>query len=254
MSELIVGPNPVLECLRSDWIRLDVLYLSPSASGARIESLREAARERDTAIQTDLPGDVRKHLEAADTRSSEGAVATLGAWETFTLEELLDRRTAKRPGRLLVLDQVQDPVNAGKLFRAAAFFGMDGVILPEDRTVPLSGTVLRTSSGGAARVPVSRVTNLRRALETLKERRFWTVGSVPSGGRSPSEVPRERDLALVLGSEATGMRRLTAESCDYEVTLSGSGDFDSLNVAAAGTVLAYVLRPPASSDGEAPDG
>lgn len=244
MSELIVGVNPVLECLRSEWIRLEALYVSPSASGTRVETLRAEADDRGPAIEETLPSSMRERLDAADTRSARGAVAVLGNWETLPLEELLDRRAPDRPGRILVLDQVQDPVNAGKLFRAAAFFGLDGVVLPEDRTVPLSGTVLRTSAGGAARVPVSRVTNLRRALEVLMDRRFWIVGAVPSGGRNPSEVPRDRDLALVLGSEGKGMRRLTEETCDYRVSLSGAGDFDSLNVAAAGTVLAYVLRPP----------
>jgi len=251
VNELIVGPNPVLECLRSEWITLDALYVADAASGERIDALRRAADEAGLSVRTTLPADRREQLEAAPGRSSRGVVAVLESWSTLPLEGLLERiPSSDRPGRLLVLDEVQDPVNAGKLFRAAAFFGVDGVVMSTDRTVPLSGTVLRTSAGGAARVPVARVTNLRRALETLRDERFWLVGAVPSGGRSPDEIPRDRRLAIVLGSEGSGLRRLTRESCDYLVSLEGGGDFDSLNVAAAGTVLLYVLRPPA--DGEAP--
>lgn len=244
MSELITGRNVVLESLRSDWIRLTRVFVSPSASGSRVDAIGTLAHERDVPLESSLPRDVRDRLKSLDGGASQGVAAELETWRTTSLEELLEVPDGDGPYRLLVMDQVQDPVNAGKLFRASAFFGVDGVVLSDDRTVPLSATVLRTSAGGAARVPVARVTNLRRALETLKDDRFWLVGTVPDGGDSPDAIHRDRHLALVLGSEGSGMRRLTEETCDYRVSLEGRGDFDSLNVAAAGTVLTYVLRPP----------
>jgi 23S rRNA (guanosine2251-2'-O)-methyltransferase len=141
---------------------------------------------------------------------------------------------------LLALDGVTDPGNLGALLRSAVFFGMSGVLLPEDNCARMSSTVMKRSAGAAAFCRVVTVRNLRRALAELKEAGFWNYGTVASGGVSLGQqefVPR---TCLVLGGEGTGMRSGVRKVCD--VLLSLPGEFESLNVSAFGAVMLYEWR------------
>lgn len=140
-------------------------------------------------------------------------------------------------GLWLALDCVQDPQNLGAIFRTAAFFGVRGIVLPKDRSSPITGTVIDVACGGVAHVPYAVVTNFSRALEDFKAAGFWVMGATEHQGDSVFSVPRDRRWVLVLGSEESGMRRLTEERCDLFVRIPAKGRVTSLNVSVAAGVL-----------------
>lgn len=144
---------------------------------------------------------------------------------------------APETGLWIALDCVQDPHNLGAIFRTAAFFGVRGIVLPKDRSSPITPAVVDVACGGVAHVPYAVVTNFSRALQDFKDAGFWIMGATEHQGDSIYTVPRDRRWVLVLGSEESGMRRLTEESCDLFVKIPARGKVTSLNVSVAAGVL-----------------
>ena len=153
------------------------------------------------------------------------------------LDELLDRATA--PPLLLVLDGVQDPHNLGACLRTADAAGASAVIVPRDRAAGLTPTVRKVASGAAETMPLIQVVNLARTLRWLKEREIWIVGADDQAPKSLFETHLTGALALVLGAEGAGLRRLTRENCDLLVAIPMAGAVESLNVSVAAGVLLF---------------
>ena len=144
---------------------------------------------------------------------------------------------------LLVLDGVQDPHNLGACLRTADACGVDAVIIPADRTVKMNATVRKVAAGGAETVPLIEVTNLARCLKDLKKAGVWIYGSSDSADTSLYQLEYTGPIALVMGAEGSGLRRLTMESCDHLVKLPMLGQVESLNVSVATGVCLYeILR------------
>jgi 23S rRNA (guanosine2251-2'-O)-methyltransferase len=218
----IWGRHPVEEALASPAARVFEVWASePERLDLRGKAkLRKAGRDELTRL--------------AGTDKHQNVVARV---ELRTLESC-DELTA--PGRLLVaVDEVQDPHNLGSLCRSAHFFGASALILPKDRTAPITGTVAKSSAGALFSLPIVRVTNLARELKLLADLAYWRVGLDASAPQPLSELKiADQNLALVLGGEGEGLRSLTAKSCDVLVALPGGGR-DSLNVAVAGAIALY---------------
>jgi 23S rRNA (guanosine2251-2'-O)-methyltransferase len=168
-------------------------------------------------------------------RDNQGAVARLAVRGYLPEDEAFSGERGRR--LLLVLDGVQDPQNLGAVLRVAEGVGA-GVAVPERGSAPLSDAVSRTSAGAVERVPVVRVGNVRRFLDRAREEGFRVVGLDPTGSDFYS-LDLTGDLALVLGAEGRGMRRLVREGCDLVGRLPMKGKLASLNVAAAAAVAAY---------------
>ncbi|MEK6706955.1 MAG: 23S rRNA (guanosine(2251)-2'-O)-methyltransferase RlmB [Bdellovibrionota bacterium] len=147
------------------------------------------------------------------------------------------KETGKDRGLWLALDSIQDPHNIGAIFRTAAFFGVNGILLSEARSAPVSAVVYDVSCGGVEYVPFSIATNLARALELAKEAGLWVLGTSEHAKLSIEEVKADRPWLLVLGGEGKGMRRLVGDMCDMTCSVPARGQVGSLNVSVAAGVL-----------------
>ncbi len=147
-------------------------------------------------------------------------------------------------GLWLALDHVQDPHNVGAIFRAAAFWGVSGVVITKDQSAPMNDTVYDVACGGLEHVPVCVVNNLVRALNTAKESDVWVLGTSEHATKDVNEIDRDRRWLVVVGNEEKGLRRLTLENCDDLCGLQPRGEVTSLNVSVAvGSVLALLRQP-----------
>jgi len=146
---------------------------------------------------------------------------------------------SSEPAVVVMLDQISDPHNVGAILRSAAAFGARAVVLPEHGTPPASAALAKAASGALEQVPLIRVTNLARALDQLKEAGFWSVGLEESGEKTLADLDLDGRIALVLGAEGEGLRRLTRERCDFLARLPTSGPIASLNVSNAAAIALY---------------
>lgn len=240
MSEaaVIFGLHAVRTLLQQRPERAALLVLQKGREDARINELVKLAESKSIKIEW---RDAREldRLAGSDERH-QGAclhIRSLGVLGEGALDDLLDATAA--PPFLLVLDGVQDPHNLGACLRTADAAGVTAVIVPKDRAAGLSATVRKVASGAAETVPLIQVTNLARTLRWLKEREIWIVGTDDEASHSIYGSKLTGPLALVLGAEGSGLRRLTRENCDLLVSIPMRGVVESLNVSVAAGVLLY---------------
>lgn len=199
------------------------------------ESLEIASRS-GVKTQRDPPSP-----ELAEDHLAQGIAATVRPFGYASLDEIAPDDGA--PKLLLVLDSITDPRNLGAILRSAAFFGVDAVIVPKDRACPVNPAVERISRGATAIVPVVRVTNIARAITTLRDRDFLTAATVLSDTAVPlTKFEFQPRTALVLGGEGRGARRLVVQRCELALTLPALGEMQSLNVASFATLLMAAAR------------
>ncbi len=154
-------------------------------------------------------------------------------------DELIQIIKSAQDPLILILDQVQDPHNLGACLRTADSSGCTAVIAPKDRSAPLNDTVRRVACGGAESVPYIQVTNLSRTIKTLKDEGFWFVGTSDNADGSFYEIDLKGKIAIVMGAEGKGLRRLTEESCDFLGKLPMLGSVECLNVSVATGICLY---------------
>jgi 23S rRNA (guanosine2251-2'-O)-methyltransferase len=174
----------------------------------------------------------------APHESAQGVAAEVRHHVVRDVEQLLDA-SGGRPAFLLIVDQVQDPHNLGALLRTANAAGVQGVILSDRHTAPLSGVVAKSSAGAASVTPVARVPNLVHAMDRLRRPGVWVIGLDASGQDSIYDVDMTVPLALAVGGEERGLRRLSRDHCDHLVHLPMFGAVESLNASVAGALAMY---------------
>ena len=229
----IYGSHAVRAALENPKRRIRNLYLTENAANELAEML---ARRKITP-------EIRKAQQLAALLPAD-AVHQGMVLETAPLPEPNLADLAASGKLLLLLDQVSDPRNVGAIMRAAAVFGACGIILPRRNSPPPSGALAKTASGALEVLPMTQVTNLARALETLHKAGYMSVGLDERGDTLIGDVPKDRPLALVMGAEGSGLRRLTRETCDMLARLPVADDagFATLNVATATAVTLYALK------------
>lgn len=248
---IVFGMHAVRTLLQRRPERALVLMLQKGREDARSNELLRLAQAAGIPVQW---RELRELDRWAANERHQGAclqVRPMNALGEGALDELLDRDPA--PALLLVLDGVQDPHNLGACLRTADAVGASAVIVPRDRAAGLSPTVRKVASGAAETMPLIQVVNLARTLRWLKERDIWVVGADDQASKSLYQAPLNGPLALVLGAEGPGLRRLTREQCDLLVGIPMRGVVESLNVSvAAGVMLYEAVRQRAASPGSPP--
>jgi 23S rRNA (guanosine2251-2'-O)-methyltransferase len=232
---IVYGINAVREALAAG--RVERLQVG-SRADARVRALLEEAARRGVRAEHVGPDVLDR---AARGGVHQGVVAAVGARETWTPAELVER--AAGTPLIVVLDGVEDPHNVGAVLRTCDAAGADGLVRQTRRAAPLDGAAAKASAGAVAHVRVADVVNVARALEELKAAGTWVVGLAGDGPRLYDEIDYAGPTAVVLGAEGTGLRRLVRERCDWLVRIPMAGRVESLNVSvAAGIVLFEAVR------------
>lgn len=241
VSSKVVGLHAVESALRNDPERVEAIYFKSSRQDKRLSAVLDLARKNRVKLQS---SDDKVLSKMADGQRHQGIVALYQAAEAQgegELEQLLDG--LEQAPFLLVLDGVTDPHNLGACLRSADAAGIDALIMPRDNAVGLTPVVRKVASGAAETVPSFAVTNLSRTLVALQQRGIWTVGTSEDAGQTLYEQDLTGPLALIMGAEGKGMRRLTREHCDYLISIPMAGQVESLNISvAAGVCLFEAVR------------
>jgi 23S rRNA (guanosine2251-2'-O)-methyltransferase len=216
------------------------LWIAQPRFIARLNELKDRAQAVGVRVQSVGGEALAKLVGEVAHQGAVAAVRPLQAWDEHDLLEAL--KTVADP-LLLILDGVTDPHNLGACLRTADAAGVQAVLIPKDRAATVDGVVRKVAAGAAEFVPVASVTNLARTIDRLKERGIWVVGTDGEAQQTLYAADLKRPLALVLGGEGDGMRRLTRERCDFLVRIPMAGRVESLNVSvAAGVALFEALR------------
>jgi len=237
--EVLYGLHPVSEALKAGRRRFDHVLVARERHDDRVNRL--IAQCRDKGIRV-LEGPREQLTVAAKTSDHQGVVALVHPQELLALEDLfdLDPASSKTSARfLLALDGVEDPQNLGALLRVADGAGVDGVLLTERRSAPLSPVAVKASAGAAEHLRIARVVNLVRSLEELKRRNLWIVGLDERGLTSYDAFDFTGDLVVVLGREGAGLHDLVRRTCDHLLHIPMAGGVSSLNVSAAGAAVLF---------------
>lgn len=235
---LIYGKNAVIEALQEGQVTR--LMLAQGIHPGTARELEKLAKEHDVMVES-LP---RIQLDQAlKTTNHQGVVAELPELE-FSDEDAPFELAKKRNEKILLvlLDQISDPRNYGAIIRSAEVLGAHGVITEERRSAPLSPVVAKTAAGATSYLPLVQVKNLPRYIDELKKRNVWVYGADGEAPNTPKDLDWDRDVALVIGSEGTGMRRLVRDMCDDMVKIPTKGNIDSLNASVAAGVLLYAIQ------------
>ncbi|MEE9615091.1 MAG: 23S rRNA (guanosine(2251)-2'-O)-methyltransferase RlmB [Thermodesulfobacteriota bacterium] len=250
MKRLVYGINPVREALRGRGGRgakggsggeVEKVVVSEGRCGRAAEEILKDAASKGIKVERVA----RKALDTlAGTQKHQGVLATLrGEYPYRDIEDLLSAwKESGTRAFFLVLDSIQDPQNLGSLVRTAHAAGVHGVITPKDRSAEVTAAVVKASAGATEHTRVARVTNLADALKRLKEEGVWVVGVEADSEEDIFTADLDRDLALVIGSEGKGIRRLVRERCDFCVSIPMAGRINSLNAAQAGAVALFEAK------------
>ncbi len=226
---LIAGIHPVREALRAGQ-PLDRVHIIQPATGPRLQEIVELCRKARIPVRFESRDALDRMVKGVP---HQGVAAVPSAQTAWTLDAVLPQAKL-----LVVLDGVEDPHNLGAVIRTAHAAGASAVVIPERRAVGLTESVAKSAAGALAVLPVVKVTNVNRTLETLKEKGFWIYGVDERGTEPYYNVEITEPAALVFGAEGHGLHEHTRRHCDFLLRIPMAGQIASLNVSvAAGVVL-----------------
>ncbi len=234
-TNLLEGKNAVWEALKAER-PIEKILLSKSINQESVRGITGLARGRNIKIEW-AP---KEKLDGLSTTGRHQGVLAVCAAHTYAdLDEVLDSlKDSAYPPLIVLLDEIQDPHNLGAIIRTAECAGAQAIVIPQHNSAGLTPAAGRASAGAIEHVPVCRVPNLAAAIERLKERGLWVVGG-DMDGKPVYDIDLTGPIALVIGSEENGIRRLVREKCDHVASLPMLGKLNSLNASVAAGVLLY---------------
>jgi 23S rRNA (guanosine2251-2'-O)-methyltransferase len=234
--DVLYGLHPVEEALKAGRRRFDHVLVARERHDDRLSRLVAACREAGVRVRQESRDQL---TQIAGTPTHQGVVAVVLPQQLLTIEDLFEPMHPKHPRLVLALDGVEDPQNLGALLRVADGAGVDGIVLTERRSAPLSPVAVKASAGATEHLRIARVVNLVRALEELKEHNLWIIGLDERGATDYDRFDFAGDCVLVLGREGAGLHDLVRRTCDHLLRIPMAGGVSSLNVSTAGAVVLY---------------
>jgi 23S rRNA (guanosine2251-2'-O)-methyltransferase len=246
-NELIWGIHPVSELLKREADRIIEIIAQQKSDSKKINAILEQAEKQSIAVRRVGNIDRECFRNRISPDSHQGVVARVRPFETVSLGRIINKVSKEisqgdKPV-VLVLDSIQDPHNLGAILRSALAAGVTGVVLPKDRSAPLSGTVAKASAGALAHLDICRVTNISQTIQQLKDEGLWVFGAAGETEQTIYQADFSSPVCLVIGGEEKGIRKLVREQCDFLVSIPMQSDLNSLNASvAAGIILFEIVR------------
>ncbi|WP_273207971.1 23S rRNA (guanosine(2251)-2'-O)-methyltransferase RlmB [Marinobacter subterrani] len=235
-GEFVFGWHAVEAVLKREPERLQQVWIQTGRQDKRVKSITDAL----DALGVRWKVVHRRELDERVAGVHQGIVAAVSESREWTEEDLLAQLAGSdKPPFLLVLDGVTDPHNLGACMRTADAVGIQAVIVPKDKSASLTPVARKVACGAAETVPFVRVTNLARFLRNLQDQGVWLIGTAGEADATLYQANFKGPVALVMGAEGKGMRRLTREHCDQLINIPMLGHVDSLNVSVATGVCLY---------------
>jgi len=236
---LIIGRKPVLEALNSDE-EVSQVFILFGQEGGIIDAIRVAAKKKGIKVNQ-VP--FEKFRQITQSKVAQGAAASKSEQKYYDLYEIINESKKSAYPLLLILDSIQDTHNVGAILRSADCSGVDGIIITKNNSAPINETVVKTSAGASEHVKITLINNLAQTIDELKQKGFWIVGSYLEGAKDYTKVDYKVPIAVIVGNEEKGIRKLTADKCDHLVRIPMKGKIQSLNVSVAtGILLFEILR------------
>ncbi|HHG74927.1 MAG TPA: 23S rRNA (guanosine(2251)-2'-O)-methyltransferase RlmB [Persephonella sp.] len=230
-SFVIWGRNPVIEALKSGKSLEKILVAHDSHLPKELIKLAEKNKVKIQKVPR------KKVEEIAGTKKTQGVAALVSPVEYLEENSLIDKVT-ESGGVILVMDHITDPQNVGNMIRTAEVLGVDGIVIPRERSSPINETVIKASTGALFYLPIAKVGSLRQFLDKFKKRGGWVV-SVEKGGKPIQKISFPFPLAVVLGSEGKGVSKSVLETSDLVATIPMKGKVTSLNVSSAAAIALW---------------
>ena len=236
---LIIGRKPVLEALNSDE-EVSQVFILFGQEGGIIEAIRVAAKKKGIKVNQ-VP--FEKFRLITQNKIAQGVAASKSEQKLYELYDIINESKKSQYPLLLILDSIQDTHNVGAILRSADCSGVDGILITKHNSAPINETVVKTSAGASEHVKIALINNLAQTIDELKQKGFWIVGSYLEGAKNYTKVDYKIPIALIVGNEEKGIRKLTADKCDHLVRIPMRGKIQSLNVSVAtGILLFEILR------------
>ncbi|MBI4535010.1 MAG: 23S rRNA (guanosine(2251)-2'-O)-methyltransferase RlmB [Ignavibacteriae bacterium] len=236
MHAIIAGRKPIIEALKAGTSIEKIVFL-PHVQGRIIQEIKGLAQKNGVQVV-----EAKKHefRELANDTTTQGVVAIVTSKDFVSVDDILAAaRTRNEKGCVLICDEIEDPHNLGALVRTAECAGVHGVIIPKHHAASVTATVVKVSAGATEHLAIAEVTNIVNTIERLKEMEYWIVGLDEKADQLYTEIDYTAQIALVVGNEGKGIRRLVKEHCDHLVRIPLLGKIDSLNASVAGGLVMY---------------
>jgi len=232
---LIEGKNAVSECLEGNATVDKVLINKSSHDTDLINKIKKSGVVYQFVDKTALD-------RLSKSKNHQGFIAFVTDYKYFSLDHIINRAYEKgNQPLILILDGVEDPHNLGNIIRTAECMGVDGILIPKNRSCSVNDTVVRVSAGASAHVQIGKVTNINTEIQILKDKGFW-VFAAEAGGINVAQTNMNGPIAIIMGGENTGVKHLTRQLADARVSIPMYGKINSLNVANATAMILYEIN------------
>jgi len=239
-KDIVAGRNPVLEYLRSSEHSFINIAIAESAHGKIIDEIISTANNRKVKIDH-VGRDFFKDFGPSSTHQGVVLFLAAGPVSAPRSEKTLIEAAVSQNGALVLLDQINDPHNAGAIIRTAEGLGCCGIVMSTANSVGITPALIKSSAGATTHIPVQRITNTASFIREAKSAGLWIIGTSDKGNVMPWSIREYIPALVIIGSEGNGMRRLTSEMCDVVASIPLKGHLNSLNASVAAGIILYEI-------------